>query len=411
MLPFREYLFEDKSGKNLHLQHLEDSIFLNGINGTRESIYFLQSLRDMLTSTTSKKPVTVTTKWDGAPAIIAGINPENDRFFVGTKGVFAQDAKLNYTDSDIDANHPGEGLNNKLKYALKYLKQLGFKPNRVLQGDMMFTAPDLSTKMIGGEECITFQPNTIVYAVPINTPLGQQIKRAKMGIVWHTEYKGNTIADMTAHFNPNIGGLHQTKDVWFRDATFTDASGTANFTDSETQTLNDILSEIGYLFREISSPVINKLATTSELTIPLQTFNNTKVRAGEQISNTAKHTAEFIAWLEDKYNKEIAALKKPESKKNKETIKNTIVSFFRTNKNQIKMALDLHNLITKAKGMIIAKLSGVRDIGTFLQTPNGFEVTAPEGFVAISHEGKVTKLVDRLTFSNANFNVKKDWKS
>jgi HD-GYP domain-containing protein (c-di-GMP phosphodiesterase class II) len=214
---------------------------------------------------------------------------------------------------------------------------------------------------------------------------------------------------MTAHFNPNVGGLHQTKDVWFRDATFTDASGSANFTEEESDQLTDILTEIGYLFRELSAPVINKLATNSELTIPLQTFNNSKVRAGEQITNTSKHTAEFIGWIEDKYNKEIAALKRPEAKKNRETIKNTVVSFFRTNKNQIKIALDLHNLLAKAKAMIVAKLNNVRDIGTFLQTPNGFEVTAPEGFVAISHEGNATKLVDRLTFSHANFTATKQW--
>lgn len=409
MLSFREVLVEDKSGKNVHLNHLEDSPFIDGINGTRDSIYFLQSLRDMLSSKTPKRPVTITTKWDGAPAIIAGINPENGKFFVGTKGVFAQNAKLNYTDADIDKNHPGEGLNVKLKYALRYLKPLGFKPDRILQGDMMFTAPDLSTKTLGGEKCITFQPNTIMYAVPLDSHLGQQIKNAKMGIIWHTEYKGDTIADMKAYFNPHIGGLHQSKDVWHRDATFTDASGAATFTESETEEITAILSEVGTLFRSLSAPVINKLATNSELTIPLQTFNNSKVRQGEPINNTAKHTAEFIAWIEDKYNAEIAKLKKPEAKKNRETIKNHVVSFFRTNKNQIKIALDLHNLLAKAKGMIVAKLNNVRDIGTFLQTPNGFEVTAPEGFVAISHEGNATKLVDRLTFSHANFTATKNW--
>jgi len=344
-----------------------------------------------------------------SPAIICGINPENGKFFVGTKGVFAQNAKLNYTDKDIDNNHPGEGLNIKLKYALRYLKQLGFKPNRILQGDMMYTAPDLSTKIVGGENCITFQPNTIMYAIPVSSPLAKKIKDSKIGIIWHTEYIGDTIADMQAKFNPHIGGLHQTKDVWFRDATFTDASGAASFTEAETAEITAILSEIGTLFGTLSAPVINKLAMNSELTIPLQTFNNGKVRAGEQIKNTARHTAEFISWIEDKYNAEIVKLKKPESKKNRETIKNQVVTFFRTNKNQIKIALDLHNLLANAKGMIIMKLNNVRDIGTFLQTPDGYEVTAPEGFVAISHEGAATKLVDRLTFSHANFNAIKNW--
>ena len=74
MLRFKEYLIEVKEGKNLHLEHLEDEVLNNGINGTRAAINFLRSLRDMLAGS-AKKSVNVTVKWDGAPAVFAGINP------------------------------------------------------------------------------------------------------------------------------------------------------------------------------------------------------------------------------------------------------------------------------------------------------------------------------------------------
>ncbi len=132
---FTDFLTEGKEGKNVHLEHIEDEVLNYGVAGARSAINFLQSLRDMLAGSSASK-VNITTKWDGAPAIFAGINPENDKFFVGTKGVFNVNPKLNYTDEDIDRNHPGEGLNQKLKVALRYLPKLGIKG--VLQGDMMF---------------------------------------------------------------------------------------------------------------------------------------------------------------------------------------------------------------------------------------------------------------------------------
>ena len=106
-MKFKEYLKESMEGKNLHLEHLEDNVLNRGVSGARESLDFLRSLRNMLAGNTGSK-INVTTKWDGAPAIFAGTNPENGEFFVGTKSVFAKNAKLNYTDKDIDENHSGE---------------------------------------------------------------------------------------------------------------------------------------------------------------------------------------------------------------------------------------------------------------------------------------------------------------
>jgi Family of unknown function (DUF6267) len=409
MINYQDYLTESKEGKNLHLEHLEDEVLNGGVSGTRGAISFLQSLRDMLAGHATGRTVNLTTKWDGAPAIFAGINPENGKFFVGTKGVFAQNAKLNYTNADIDNNHPGEGLNAKLKVALRYLPELGI--DGVLQGDMMFTSADLKTETIDGKSYVTFQPNTIVYAVPADSKLAENIKSSKMGIVWHTTYNGDTMADMTASFGADIGGLNQSRNVWFRDASFVDATGTATFTKQETDTLNSILSQAGSLFRTISPRTLNTIATNDTYKIAIKAWNNLKVREGKEITNTTQHVAGLIATVEEKLNKSILEAKKADTKQKRQQEKKIVMDFYQSNKNELKKIFDLQNLLVRAKNMVVKKLQSVQDsVGTYLRVDDkGLKVTAPEGFVAIDKIGKAVKLVDRLEFSQANFNATKNW--
>jgi hypothetical protein len=409
MINFHEYLIESKEGKNLHLEHLEDEVLNGGVSGTRGAISFLQSLRDMLAGHATGRTVNLTTKWDGAPAIFAGTNPENGKFFVGTKGVFAQNAKLNYTNADIDKNHPGAGLNVKLKIALKYLSELGI--SGVMQGDMMFTSSDLKTEKIDGKSYITFQPNTIVYAVPADSGLAKSITSAKMGIVWHTTYNGDTMADMKASFGADIGGMKISKNVWYRDASFVDASGTATFTKQETDTLNAILSQAGSIFRTISPRTMNQIATNDTYKITIKAWNNLKVREGKEITNTTSHVAGLISSVEEKLNKSILEAKKADTRQKREMEKKIIIGFYRANKNELKKIFDLQNLLVRAKNMIVQKLQQVQDsVGTYLRTDStGLKVTAPEGFVAIDKIGNAVKLVDRLEFSQANFNATKNW--
>ena len=402
-----EYITEAKEGKNVHLEHLEDNVLNNGVSGAREAINFLRSLRNMLAGHSDVK-VNVTTKWDGSPAIFAGINPENGKFFVGTKSVFNKNAKLNYTDADIDENHAAEGLNNKLKIALAYLPKLGIKG--ILQGDMMFTKDDLKHETIDGEEYITFQPNTIVYAVPVNTKLAKMMMAAQLGVVFHTSYVGKEIENMKASFNIDIAHLTTTKDVWFRDASFTDASGSATFTEKETADITSILSQAGRLFNTIPALTLNKIASSETYLTQIKTYNNTKVREGQEIRDTRAHVNGLMKYVEDKLNKEILAAKKADTKEKRIKEKTEVMRFYRTNAAQLKNIFDLMNMIIEAKLMIIRKLETIRSIGTFVRTDDGFRITAPEGFVAVDKlKGNALKLVDRLEFSHQNFNAAKNW--
>jgi hypothetical protein len=405
---FTQFLNEAKEGKNLHLEHIEDEVLNRGVVGAREAINFLQSLRDMLAGHAQSR-VNVTTKWDGAPAVFCGINPENGKFFVGTKGVFNANPKLNYTDEDIDANHTSEGLNSKLKVALRYLPKLGIKG--VLQGDMMFAKGDIDKKVIDGQSYITFQPNTIVYAVPSDAKLARMMLNAQMGIVFHTSYTGKTMADMNASFNIDIGHLTTTKDVWFRDASFTDASGTATFTAEETSAITSILSQAGRTFQSINPLNLNRISNSEIIMTYIKTFNNTKVRAGQAIRDTRAHTFELTRWVEAKLNKDIIDAKKEETKKKRIKEKTEIMRFFNNASKDLKAIFDLMNFLVNAKNMIVKKLQQMKQVtNTFLRTDDGFKITNPEGFVAVDRlKGNAVKLIDRLEFAHANFNATKNW--
>ena len=193
MIRFQEYLTE-AAGKNLHLEHIEDEILNNGVNGGRAAINFIQSLRDMLAGT-AKTSVNVSTKWDGAPAIFAGTDPSDGQFFVAKKSVFNKNPILYKKESDIDLS--GD-LGEKFKVALSEFSKLGIKG--VIQGDLLYTKSTLESSM---KDHWTFQPNTIMYAVPKDSDIGKQISKSKIGIVWHTTYSGDTLEGMSSSFGMN----------------------------------------------------------------------------------------------------------------------------------------------------------------------------------------------------------------
>ena len=412
MISFAETLTEDKGGKNLHLEHLEDEIINYGVTGGRAAINFLQSLRDMLAGA-SRSSVNMTVKWDGAPAIFAGIDPEDGKFFVAKKSVFNVSPKLYKTDAEIDADVSG-ALVSKFKIALKEFSKLGIKG--VLQGDLMFT-DDVDTTTIDGTKYYTFQPNTIVYAVPVDSKLGNIIKKAKIGIVWHTTYSGKALQDMKASFGANISSLSKPSSVWMDDASYRDVSGRATFNAKETDKITAILSQTGKTFQRINAPMLTKfLRLQDSLTgalagASLKTYNNSKVRAGQKISNPKQHAQGYVKWVEMSVQKQIDKVKSPAGKAKYTKIQKEYMREFGKHTNNLVMVITFQNLLLDAKMQIVNKLNSVKGLtDTFIKTSNGFKVTNPEGYVAIDRvSGNAVKLVDRMEFSFNNFTAIKAW--
>ncbi len=411
MISFVE-LTEDKGGKNLHLEHLEDEILNYGVDGGRAAINFLRSLRDMLAGG-SRSSVNMTVKWDGAPAIFAGVEPETGDFFVAKKSVFNVNPKLYKTTKEIDDDLSGT-LNSKFKVALKEFSKLGIKG--VLQGDLMFT-DDVETSKIDGSTYYTFQPNTIVYAVPVDSDLGKVIKKAKIGIVWHTTYTGDTLQGMKASFGANISSLSKPSSVWMDDATYKDTSGKSTFTAAETETITKALSDVGKTFQKINANRLRSfLVLQGQMTgtlagASLKTYNNSKVRAGEKISNPGAHAKGYEKWVFDSIQKQIDKAKSDAGKKKYKNQQKEYVREVKKHTRNLKEIITFQNLLVEAKMQIVKKLNSVKQLtDTFIKTKNGFKVTNPEGFVAIDRvSGGAVKLVDRMEFSFNNFTAIKAW--
>ena len=404
MYSFKQFLSE---ARNTHLEHLEDEIINNGYEGGLNAVEFLKSLRNMLTGS-SRRKLNVSVKWDGAPAVFCGTNPENGKFFVGSKSVFNVTPKINYTQADIRRNHSG-GLVDKLSVCLKELPKINIKG--VVQGDLLFTPGDLKSVTIRGEDAIAFTPNTITYAVPENTDLARKIKRAKLGIIFHTTYTGRKMSDLKASFGVNVNRFTKTPSVFFDDASYKDASGVATFTDAESDQYDSLLRmAMGSLSK--GKRILNLLKTqTSMLSVGarLKIFFNTKIREGETIGNVKGLLKDFRKYYASVLDDEMSSKKTDAAKRKYETIRNEGLKFIDRYDNEIYFAIASYVTLQRVKNYLVNKMNQIKSIGTFLQKDNGFVVTNPEGYVAVDRLGNAVKLVDRLEFSTANFTLAKNW--
>ncbi len=410
---FKEIVAEAE-GKNLHLEHIEDLVFLQGKSGASSALQYINSVRDMLEEGGAISPAnsSVTVKWDGAPAIFVGIDPADGEFFVAKKSIFNKTkdgtwtGKVYKTPAEVDADTSGD-LNRKMRLALSELSKLGI--TNVIQGDLMYTADDLETATIDGEESWVFGPNTITYAVPKNSDLGKRIGASKLGIIFHTTYEGDSIPNMQASFGADVSALNKTSAVWFDDATYKDLSGQASLSKTENaQILKGLNAAAGALKTADFS------AVSGEYKALMMQYVNARIRRGDtQIDDAQSFAQDFTQWYTDYIQKEIAKLKNQDpaspavkSRTDKINAQNKFVS---DNMTGITSALAVYKDIIALKNMLISKLNKVDSIKSLLRTDTGYEVTNPEGFVAIGSDSGAVKLVDRMEFSKNNFNAVKNW--
>ena len=400
---FTEFIAEQK---NTHMTHIEDKVLYGGVKGTREAILALRSLRDTLGG---EHDGSVSVKWDGAPAVFAGTDPRDGRFFVAKKGIFNKSPKVYKSDMDVDNDASGD-LADKLKDALKYLPELGIKG--VIQGDFLYSRSDVKTKKIKGKPYVTFHPNTIVYAIPAGTEAAKRILQSKIGIVWHTTYTGKSFETMKASYGVNVSSLNASKNVWSQDAMLRDMT---RFTMSkkDTEEVNGYLSQAGTLFNQISSSTLKTLESNQALAQIIETFNNSFVRQGQVVQDTNRHVTNLIGYIKQKYKKEIDKRSTAPGKAAQQAKLDTILTFFSPkNKQSLKKMFDLQKMIVLAKLKLINILNKLNNTKTFLKTNRGYRSTGQEGYVAIDRlGGDAVKIVDRMEFSFANFSpsILKGW--
>ncbi len=406
-----------KEDPNLHLTHLEDLALFQGKEGASKAIEYLNNLAELASSGSSKKFNGLTIKWDGSPAIFCGKDPADGKFFVGTKGVFNKDAKLNKTPEDVDANHAdtvqkGEtkdksGLRQKLKVALAELSKLGIEG--VLQGDLLFTPGDLKTISYKGESYVAFKPNTITYAVPVGSDTAEKMQNAKIGVVFHTSYSGESLDSMTASFDVDISGLQKTSSVWFDDAYIKDYTGIVNLTTGEFQSIQKAIGEAkkhlqqaGDIFSWFDSTGID----AKKLKELIHANHNNMIRAGAIEQDPASFFNNFASDYEQRIEKDIEKLKTgregPAGQRKLVALEQWKKAYF-ANKNNIESWYSLWLKLTAIKNTIYQKLKNIKAIDAFEIEGDEYVVRDQEGFVAVDRVGKAIKIVDRLDFSRKNF--------
>jgi len=401
MFSFKGFQTQDK---NTHLEHLEDDIINRGSKGGDNAINFLKSVRNMLAGQSGGTNITV--KWDGAPAIICGINPENGKFFVGTKSVFNVTPKINYTERDISQNHSGE-VAKKLSVCLRYLKGLNIKG--ILQGDLLFTDGDLKSISIDGEKMVSFTPNTITYAMPVTSDIGKRILKAKMGIVFHTQYNGKDMKSLSASFGTVTGSSN--RNVFLASASYRETGVMMNKSDLSKFDAQIRMAE-GSLSK--AKPILDLMSGNIEdkysVGYRLKTYFNSYIRnsnAGMEKVKTMQD--QFRNYFESFMKAEIDAKKTERGKAPYIKAKEEGLKFIDRNRNALYFAIASHITLGNAKSTLLQKMNQIQSIGHFLKTNSGYRVTAPEGYVAVDKVAGAVKFVDRLEFSRQNFTMPKGW--
>ena len=400
MFNFKGFLTQDK---NTHLEHLEDDIINRGTIGGDNAVNFLKSVRNMLAGTGDTANITV--KWDGAPAIICGINPENGKFFVGTKSVFNKTPKINYTVRDINNNHGGV-VAQKLSVCLAQLSRLNIKG--ILQGDLLFT-DDLKDITIDGEKMISFTPNTITYAVPKGSDIGNRISKAKMGIVFHTQYNGKKMDSLSASFGTVTGSSN--RNVFLASAGYKETK--VMFDKSELSKFDAQIRMAEGSLRK-AAPVLNLMSKniSDDLSVGyrLKTYFNHYIRnSNSSMDKVSVMQKQFRDYFESILQNEIDSRKTPKGKEKFIKAKKDGLQFIDRNKQALYFAIASHITIGVAKQTLLQKMNQIQSIGNFLRTSKGYRVTAPEGYVAVDKVAGAIKLVDRLEFSRQNFTMPKGW--
>ena len=389
-----------------HLEHLEDEMLNYGVEGCKAAVSFLKELRKMLGNDNSTG--FMQTKWDGAPSVICGTDPNSGLFFVGTKSVFAKTPKICYTDFDVDLYYEGD-LAEKLKYSLKYFSGLGIKG--IVQGDLLFTKSTLRTETVHGERLYTFRPNTITYGIPTDHPIGQAAGRAKIGVVFHTHYSGDDFQSMQALAGATVKG--STDALVVQNDTPMDRVGLNHSEEAKFDAYVKKIERMCHVCGDFLDELVGATGTTGDkkfhIASYLKQFFNNEIKNARSITNVDEAMYDLANFYHAKMSKELAKIKTPANLVKKRNLVYESENYLVNNVYKFKAMLALYKELQAVKQMVIDKLDHLEEFRTFVQTDKGYKVTTPEGYV-LHKDGDMIKFVNRLEFAYNNFTLQKQWR-
>jgi hypothetical protein len=389
-----------------HLEHLEDEMLNYGVDGCMAAVSFLKELRKMMGHQESSG--FMQTKWDGAPSVICGTDPNTGMFFVGTKSVFNKtDPKLCYSEEQIDGWYEGD-LAEKLKFSLRYFSQLGIEG--VVQGDLLFTS-DIRKENVNGEQLYTFRPNTITYGIPVDHDIGKKAGRAKIGVVFHTHYTGDELSTMQARAGAKV---KESSDVLVvQNDTPMNRVG---FSKNEMRKFDNYISKIERMCQicgDFLDELVGATGTTGDakfhIASYLKQFFNNEIKNARSIGNIDESLYDLANFYHEKMSKELAKIKTPANLVKKRNLVYQSENYLVDNVYKFKAMLTLYKELQAVKQMVIDKLDHLEEFRTFVQTEKGYKVTTPEGYV-LHKDGSMIKFVNRLEFAYNNFTLQKQWR-
>ena len=402
--------FDAIDGAVKHIDHLEENILNKGKQGVIEAINQIES---SISYFVDESDYTISTKFDGAPAIVAGVDT-NGKFFVASKSAFAKNPKINYTEEDINENHGTGGLADKLILALRYLPSLNLKG--IYQMDYMFDpqmkvyeTPETIDGVKNENRFLTFTPNTIKYAVSENSPYGDQITKSKIGVAVHIEYMVQN-------------GILKVKKYTSSPDEFTPSNTVFVFNVLANKAKNSKSSFSKLLLKDVKTKKkqLLKLAdkvdfsSLDDYTSTLKTYINSEIRSGRFLEDTSISTEEYVNYISSRFSKDLEKLKSEKGKSKKQEQMKSTLKTLKKLKPSIKNAFEITKIIANLKNNLIKIFNEITKndlLGTYLdESPNNWQTTAPEGFALskVTADGaEITKMVDREEFSRANFGTGK----
>ena len=404
----------EEVSKLTHLSHSEQLVMW-GPKSLKTMYNALNSTYKALKSNTDPEDIDVKLKIDGSPSSIAATNFNGEKF-VATKGFFNKDRKSAHTPEECDQLWGAiPDLCNKMKGLLAHLDEINIPEGEIWQGDFLFSKEDLSSQNIDGTSYVTFQPNTIIYAVPDSDPIAKLITQADLGIAWHTTYKGPDFDNLKIGFNASVNRLGHPISVFMMDAVLPSLAGIGTLTSEETEkaetTLANLKSNIEFLFGDAS---YNNIVSHSAIIELVEKFDNSRIRSEVGLSDPKGFIEEFKAFVMAEAEKKAASLKKEASKAAKIEKGKEICDFIEGNRTTFEKIYEVKNQVVELKEFFIRKLNKLGSFRTFVRhIDRGFLPCGQEGYAVSDIDGNIQKFVSRIEFSHNNFSkeIVKGWMS
>ena len=378
-------------GKQKHLEHTEDFVY-DGHEGVGLADQHLRMMHNHLVGRKRETPDRVETKVDGAPAF--HIFKDNEgRIGVGTKSIFNKDPKLNFTEEDIDANHGhAPGLAAVLKQLLTHAHKMvppDMKPGEIYKGDFLFGGGDTGRSVDTDENFHSFQPNTLRYKVPVDSPAGAKVANAKIGVALHTYFGPDGVAGPID--SRRRSKLIDHPDVYNYDPTVNVKS--TNYSPEEQRAFEEHSEAARKAYNRIKPEVYDQLTGHDQ---HMRTFTNARVREGAE--GPAK-VEDYLNFLNQRANKDIASVKTQAAKDRKSKQHAALMQQITQNAKDVQSIFDLHHHMQQAKNVLV----GVADKNSneAVELPNG-DATSHEGYVSTKGASQA-KFVNRAVFSRNNF--------